>query len=124
MLTKRGEVQGRRGLLYYDAGCGLCLTIVRWLKRLDRLGSLEFRDTVDGPARRAGLEPADLARSAFLVIPDGRAFEGFYAFRRLVLRLPVLWPLAPLTWLPGGDLVGVRLYRWVAGRRADIFGCR
>ena len=123
MAAKASESPLQRTLVYYDGHCRLCIRIMRWLKWLDRTGSLEFRDNVDDTATQVGLTSADLARSAYLVAPGGRVFEGFYAFRRLVLRLPLLWPLAPLAWMPGAAFLGTRLYRWVADRRATTFGC-
>ena len=123
VAIKSGESPAQPALVYYDGHCRLCIGIMRCLKWVDRAGSLEFRDTGDDAARQVGLTPADLARSAYLVAPGGRVFEGFYAFRWLVLLLPPLWPLAPLAWMPGAAFLGTRFYRWVAGRRATIFRC-
>jgi predicted DCC family thiol-disulfide oxidoreductase YuxK len=111
-------------LLYYDGQCSLCVTLAHWLGRLDLLRTLELRSTLDTPARQAGLDQIHLDRAAWLVTPAGVTYQGFYAFRRLALRLPPLWPIVPLLWLPGVSFWGARLYRWVADHRATISGCR
>jgi predicted DCC family thiol-disulfide oxidoreductase YuxK len=90
---------------------------------MDRSGSLEFRTSLDNDARRAALSEADLSRSAYLLTSDGQALEGFFVFRKLSLLIPALRPLAPLVWLPGSRYLGVKTYRWIAGRRTRIFGC-
>ena len=123
-FSPRQGTSARLALVYYDAQCGLCLATARWLGRLDLFGSLELRASLDAPARQAGLDQADLDRSAWLLTPAGTAYEGFYAFRRLALHLPTLWPVAPLLWLPGVSFGSVRLYRWVADHRATISRCR
>ena len=138
---------GRQGLslgrpiLYYDAQCRLCAKVVGWLRRLDVFHSLEFIGDLDKVATDAGLDQADLDRSAWLVdtIPlmtSGQAmtfplvrgkgrgvYQGFYAFRRVALRLPLLWPFVPILWFPGVNLLGIRIYRWVAEHRSTVPGC-
>lgn len=109
-----------RTLLYYDARCAFCLTTVRWLRRLDFFRRLDCRASQDQLANQAGLNQFDLGQAAVLLSPSGGTYHGFYAFRQLALLLPLLWPLAPLLWLPGAACVGVRLYRWVAGHRGAI----
>ena len=52
-----------------------------------------------------------------LIEPDGWLTEGFFAVRRLSLRLPLLWPIAPLVWVPGMGWLGQRAYDGVANRR-------
>lgn len=120
---RRKGASAQRSLLYYDTQCGFCVVVVRWLDRSDIFGSLEFRTSLDAAARRAGLDQADLNRAAFLVTPAGATYEGFYAFRQLALRLPLLWPLAPLAWTPGSAFFGVPLYRWIAEHRGAISQC-
>jgi predicted DCC family thiol-disulfide oxidoreductase YuxK len=114
----------RPSLLYYDARCSFCVSLARWLRRLDLFRTLELRSTLDTTARQAGLDQTNLDRAAWLVTPAGVAYQGFYAFRKLALRLPPLWPAAPLLWLPGMSFWGVRLYRWVADHRGSISGCQ
>lgn len=118
-----GNVQDPANIFYYDAECRFCVALARILGRLDRGRALELRAGLDEDARRVGLAEADLQRSAYLVSPRGRALEGFFAFRRMSLLVPLLWPLAPLLWLPGSGLLGPRVYRWVADNRRGIFGC-
>lgn len=118
-----GNVQDPANIFYYDAECRFCVALARILGRLYRGRALELRAGLDDDARRVGLAEEDLQRSAYLVSPRGRALEGFFAFRRLSLLVPLLWPLAPLLWLPGSGLLGPRVYRWVSDNRRGIFGC-
>jgi predicted DCC family thiol-disulfide oxidoreductase YuxK len=123
-FAKRKGAPAEPALLYYDARCGFCVSLARWVGRLDLLRTLELRSTLDTSARQAGLDQTHLDRAAWLITPAGVSYQGFYAFRKLALRLPPLWPVAPLLWLPGMSFWGVRLYRWVADHRVGIFGCQ
>jgi len=124
LFTRRNAAPTWPDLLYYDARCSFCVSLARWLGRLDRHHTLEFRSTLDIPARQAGLTQAHLDQALWLVTPTGPSCSGFHAFRKLATRLPPLWPIAPLLWLPGMVFWGTRLYRWVADHRTTVSGCR
>jgi len=47
-------------------------------------------------------------------------YEGFYAFRMLTVRLPLLAPLALICWLPGVSVIGVAAYQTVAKKSLPI----
>jgi len=119
--------QGSRAVLLYDGQCPLCQRSVRILQKLDWWRRVEYRD-----ARRAEhlpptdplLEPARLLEEMHLVPAAGRPiYHGFGAFRWLAWRLPVLWLLAPLLYLPGVPWLGQRLYLWVARNRFKLAPC-
>jgi predicted DCC family thiol-disulfide oxidoreductase YuxK len=118
-------IAGRdRRVFYYDGGCGLCRSVVAVMSRLDirrRVAWAPYQ-SLEAPPR--GLTWEDLERSARLETGQSGHHEGFYAFRRLTLLLPPLWPLAPILWLPGVPGLGTGLYRWTAGHRYGISGCR
>ena len=65
----------------------------------------------------------DLDRAAYLDTGKGHLHEGFYAFRELTLKLPLLWPLALIFWLPGIQVPGRAVYRWVAANRYRLSSC-
>ena len=64
-----------------------------------------------------------LRHSMHVIGPDRRAYRGFFAFRALAGRLPALWPLVPILYLPGVPFIGTRIYAGVARNRAPG-GCR
>ena len=112
----------RKHTMFYDGGCGLCRATRACLAALDVSRRVRWRayQSLSEPPR--GLAWADLERAAYLRTADGRTFQGFFAFRALSTRLPLLWPLAPLLWLPGMAALGGRAYRWVAANRRCVAG--
>ena len=95
------------------------------LRRLDWLGQVSYADA-RGPAPD-GAPPLDRGRpleEMHVLTPDRRrAFAGFAAFRWLAWRLPLLWPVLPLLYLPGADELGQRAYLWVARNRFQLVPC-
>jgi predicted DCC family thiol-disulfide oxidoreductase YuxK len=65
----------------------------------------------------------DLDRAAFLEAEEGVLLEGFYALRKLTRKVPFLWPLVPIFWLPGMHVPGRVVYRWVAANRYRLSRC-
>lgn len=111
-------------VFYFDADCGFCSWVVRWLKRCDlfhRMTWTSFQSLDEPPYT---LSWQDLDSAAYLDDGEGKLYGGFYAFRLLTVRLVPLLPLAPLFWFPGMHLPGVAVYRWVAKNRYAISSCR
>src|SRR4051812_41104923 len=111
----------RRALVLYDGQCPLCRKSVWWLKWLDwrrRLDCRDARDPANVPAVEPPLEPHRLLEEMHLVTPDGkRVYHGFGAFRWMAWRLPFLWAIAPLLYLPGVPTLGQAVYLWIARNR-------
>ena len=114
-------------VFYYDGDCGFCLRWVNRLRRLDRAGQVSWVAFQSLPEPPRGVTWDDLKRAAYLdPHPDtgaGPLHEGFYAFRQLSRRIPLLFPLAPLFWLPGMGRLGQPVYRWIAANRYRL-SCR
>lgn len=112
--------QHSRGILLYDGRCGFCLESIKRLQVLDLFWWVELRDfhaERDVAALHRDVTPERLKSEMVLIEPGGRLTGGFHAFRRLCVRLPLLWPLGPLVYLPGAAFIGTRAYRWVAEHR-------
>jgi len=115
-------------IVLYDGQCAFCQKSVGLLRRLDWLGRVrcqDARDVANLPACAEPLVPAKLLEEMHVVTPDRkRAHVGYRAIRWLAWRLPLLWPLAPLFYLPGVPWLGSKLYRWVARNRFKLVPCR
>ncbi|MBI2885406.1 MAG: DUF393 domain-containing protein [Candidatus Omnitrophica bacterium] len=109
-----------RPVLLYDGRCGFCVASIARLAALDPLGAIELRDchsVADLRQLHPDLTPERCHSRMQLVEPNGRLTEGFFSARRMSLRLPLLWPLVPLLYLPGAGWLGQRVYDWVASHR-------
>jgi predicted DCC family thiol-disulfide oxidoreductase YuxK len=125
-LTKTIPSQARAAVLF-DGDCAFCRQSVALIKRLDwfgRLGYVNIRDPSDPLLKAPVLSDAPLVEEMHVLTADGtRLFHGFGALRWLAWRLPPLWPIAPLLYVPGVPAVGQKLYLWVARNRFRIVPC-
>jgi predicted DCC family thiol-disulfide oxidoreductase YuxK len=110
----------------YDGLCLFCIRSLRVLRALDTRGRLEFHDANERDRVRSTfpeLEGVDLDAAMYTVDSQGRAYAGFYAFRRVARELPPAWAVLPLLHFPGMGFVGSRVYGLIARNRKRL-GCR
>ncbi|MBA3833123.1 MAG: DUF393 domain-containing protein [Chthoniobacterales bacterium] len=114
--------EARVWTLVYDGYCPLCIRTMTQLDVLDGGRRLRFVDLERESARAQALvprlSPEAMREQMAVVTPEGRVLRGFYAFREVSRRLPMLWALVPLMYAPGSEWVGTRVYAWVAANRA------
>jgi predicted DCC family thiol-disulfide oxidoreductase YuxK len=110
--------------LLYDGGCRFCIRSLRVLKRFDARNSLELVDATDREAIGARFpQTAGADFDAAMYAVDGsKVYRGFDAFRHAMRRLPGLWWLAMLMYVPGVPPIGRRVYDAVAHNRHAL-GC-
>jgi predicted DCC family thiol-disulfide oxidoreductase YuxK len=119
----------RTTIVLYDDECPMCSFYIRVLSRLDWLGRLTLLP-MSSPAASSiakGITPEALEEAMHTVSPDGRVRRAAAAVRHIAIRVPLLFPLALLLWIPGVMPVAERVYRWVARNRYGLsrwIGCK
>ncbi len=118
-LRLRHRTRGR-ALVIYDGSCGFCRASLRPLLTMDMFGALQ-KVNYHAVKNLEELNPAlnrEVCHSQMqLLLPSGKLYGGFEAFRRLTLSLPMLWPFAPVAYVPGMRWVGDFVYKIVANNR-------
>jgi predicted DCC family thiol-disulfide oxidoreductase YuxK len=105
--------------MIYDGRCGFCVRSMAWLLGFDGLRQIGIRDFRTNPS--PVVTDAQLEKALYLVLPDGRALPGFEAYRYVVARVPGLWWLVPLFYLPVlSRAVGHPIYNWIAANRSRL----
>jgi predicted DCC family thiol-disulfide oxidoreductase YuxK len=116
-----------KAVVLYDGMCPFCRRSVWLLKRLDWFKRLRYQDCRDTAHWPPCAEPLSLTRllTEMHVVPAARrrALAGYRAIRWLAWRLPLLWPVAPLMYVPGAPWLGNKLYLWIAKHRYDLIPC-
>jgi predicted DCC family thiol-disulfide oxidoreductase YuxK len=131
LQARNGDLPCSRGagraLVLYDGQCPLCRKSVKVLRRLDWLAALGYVDVRSPEELRRctpPVAPERLLEEMHLLTPGREeVYHGFKAFRWMAWRLPVLWFLVPLLYLPGAESLGQRAYLWVARNRLNLVPC-
>lgn len=110
----------KRPQLIYDGACGFCRASVQQLKIMDlfdRVDYLDYQSFPDLAALHPALNKEKAASQIHLIEPSGPLTGGFFAFRRLSLLMPMLYPAVPLLFFPGMGIVGPFCYKMIAKNR-------
>lgn len=119
---RRRRARLGRDRLVFDGACGFCRASLARILALDLSGRIEPVDfrSQDVSSLHPSLTPEACHARIQLLEAGGRLSSGFSVMRRLSLRLPLAWPLAPLLNLPGLRRVGDPVYDWVARHRFNL----
>jgi predicted DCC family thiol-disulfide oxidoreductase YuxK len=113
-----GKGRHARGWLFYDADCGFCTRLAKWLAPILWRRGISLAPLQDPRvAELLGLSCEDLMREMRLVLDDGSACGGAAA---MIALARLIWWAAPLTWfshVPGAMSLLDAGYRWVATHR-------
>lgn len=101
----------------------MCRRTVRWLRFLDWLGRLDYRDMTTVPEAELPFPMEQAMHGMPMRTRDGRALIGFEAVRRALLQTPLGAIPALLLYLPGVSALGARVYRRVATHRRRDTAC-
>ncbi|CAN1553437.1 COG3011 Predicted thiol-disulfide oxidoreductase [Sphingomonadaceae bacterium] len=84
--------------VWFDGGCPLCRREIALMRRLDRLGRIDFVDVADGDTACPTDREALLAR--FHALENERLLDGAAAFAAMWRAIPLLRPLGLLARIP------------------------
>jgi predicted DCC family thiol-disulfide oxidoreductase YuxK len=106
-------------VVIFDGECKFCRASIAKLMRFDRRGQLAFLPLQDPEVARRypDLTHDELMKYMVVVPPDGRRLRGAEGFKYLSARLPALYWMAPLLYLPGLMPLWQMFYRAFAKRR-------
>ena len=119
-------MSGRRGEVFYDAHCPLCVGLLMRLGHtFRRRGFLFLPLDTPGVAKGLGVSAAELNRTMHMRLADGRVVMGVEAWRELFRAVAWLRPLAVLLGVPGIHALAGAAYGWLAANRHCLCGaCR
>lgn len=112
--AKMGEME-----MIYDGQCGFCVRSMAWFLAFDGLQQIKVRNFRTDPSPLVG--DLQLEKALYLVRGQGKPLPGFDAYRYVVLRVPGLWWMVPLFYIPVlSRLVGRPAYNWIARNRGRL----
>ncbi len=122
-------MNGATNIVLYDDQCPMCtfqMRVLTWLDWFDVTTLLPMSDP-----RVAEVAPTltreDLAAAIHCVARNGRIYRGARCLRYVGLRMPLLFPVALVLWIPGVIWIAEKIYQWVSRNRyllSRVFGCK
>lgn len=108
--------------VYYDGSCGLCVSQMSLLRRLDWFECFTLVSVTQplSVALPEALRGKDLASALHVLTSDGYVCCGAKAVRFIGLRLPLVTLFALVLFLPGMLSLAAMVYRWVSAHRQPL----
>lgn len=108
--------------MIYDGNCRFCVRSMAAFLAFDFGRQVSVRDFRRDPSPVVSDE--DMERALHAVVPGRAPLPGFEAYRHTVARVPGMWWMVPLFYVPVfSRLVGRPLYLWIARNRGTIATC-
>lgn len=119
-MNKRPE----KPVVIYDGTCGICAGNLKWLYRLDTLRKFDAMpyQAQELVAMFPHLRLEDCQNTMHLVFPDGKTYTGADAFRKIFLRMPLMFIVGLLMSIPPIPWILRRLYPLLARNRYRLGG--
>jgi predicted DCC family thiol-disulfide oxidoreductase YuxK len=109
--------------MIFDGQCRFCVRSMAWFLAFDFGQHIRTRDFRTNPSTL--VSDAEMEVALHAVIRGGRVLPGFDAYRYTVARVPGLWWMVPLFYVPVlSRLIGRPLYLWIARNRGTIATCK
>lgn len=113
----------RRGWVFYDGICPVCVSIISRMGNLFRRRGFEFVPLQEPwVAATLAISPEELRREMKMRRHDGRILGGANAWRELGRSVWWLRPLVMAAGWPGFRWLADAAYRWVAANRYCLAG--
>jgi predicted DCC family thiol-disulfide oxidoreductase YuxK len=118
----RRRYAGRKGKVFFDGACPLCLRSRKIISLMDLFSRIDFVDfrALNAEALPKGVDLKNLEGEMHLVTPRGRVLKGYDSFRWMAARLPATFWLTLFLHIPGVPYLGRKIYRWVAKNRLEL----
>lgn len=106
--------------IFYDDECPLCLRTKFILKHFDVFGKLDFKSVQKHALKYKQLKSIEfesLLNSMHAIDRNDRVFEGVDVYKRIGLKLPLLFPIGTVLFIPGVTFLANKVYGLIANNR-------
>ena len=118
-----------RHFIFFDSDCPFCQLQINLLVKLDWLNKVEFVPLQDFKKTATGvnIDETDLNQAIHCITPQKKIFVGAKAIRFIGMRMPLLFPLSILLWVPGMMFIAEKIYQYISTNRyflSRFIGCK
>lgn len=106
-------------IIAYDNTCRFCTSAKRDMEKIDRKKKLKWVGIDNFNYKKYKLKKDDLLKEMYL-IKGKKVYKGYYAWKQIAKRIPLLFPLYIISLIPGIDFIGDRIYKIISKRRYSL----
>jgi len=106
-------------IVAYDNTCLFCIEAKQDIDKIDKGKKLEWVGIDKFKYKKYKLKKKDLMEEMYL-IDNNKIFKGYYAWKEISKKLPLLYPMYLISLIPGVDFIGDKIYKIVAKHRDKL----
>ena len=106
-------MQEEKPIIAYDNRCLFCIHYKKKIERLDKKKRLEWIGIDDFNYKKYGLKKEDLLKEMHLISHE-KVYKGYYAWKQIAKKIPILLPPYIVSLIPGMDFIGDKVYKMIA----------
>ena len=106
-------------IVAYDNTCQFCTSAKLDMEKIDRKKKLKWVGISNFNYKRYKLKKSDLLKEMYLI--EGKKFyKGYYAWKQIAKKIPLMYPLYLISLIPGMDFIGDMIYKIIAKHRYKL----
>ena len=110
-------------IIIYDSKCHFCINTKKFFERLDKNKKLRWGGIDSFDYKKYSLKKEDLLKEIHLIY-DAKVYKGYYAFKRISKKIPLLFVFYLFSLIPGIDFIGNKAYKIIAKHRYIVKGAK
>ena len=106
-------------IVAYDNTCLFCIDVKKDIDRIDRGKKLKWIGIDKFKYKKYKLKKEDLLKEMYL-IDNEKVYKGYYAWKQISKRVPLMYPFYVILLIPGMDFIGDKIYKIVSKHRYKL----
>ena len=109
----------KKPVIIYDNRCLFCTNTKNKMDKLDKNKKLKWVGIDNFDYKKYKLKKDDLFKEMYL-IDNNKIYKGYYSWKQIAKRIPLLFPLYLLSFIPGVDFIGDKAYKFISKHRYKL----
>jgi len=106
-------------IIAYDNRCLFCINAKKDIDMLDKSKKLEWVGIDKFKYKKYKLKKEDLLEEMYL-IDNKQVYKGYYAWKQIAKKIPLMYPLYLISFIPGVDFIGNKIYKIISKHRYKL----
>ena len=106
-------------IIAYDNRCLFCINTKNKVDKWDKKKRLKWVGIDSFDYKKYNLKKEDLLEEMYL-IADDKIYKGYYTWKFISKKIPLLFPLYIISFIPGVDFIGDKIYKFISKHRYSL----
>ena len=106
-------------IIAYDNTCQFCIDAKLDMDKIDKKKKLKWIGIDKFNYKKYKIKKEELLKEMYL-IDNKKVYKGYYAWKQISKRIPLMYPFYLISFIPGVDFIGDKIYKIVSEHRYQL----